>query len=210
MTSVREEVVFATLRASSKPFNFTEAEWEAVEHDIETQLTNQKQETVKEASALALNISAIDERLTRLTDAYVDQLVERDIYLSRKAALLDDKATFVSRKTAIEGGDTDFQRRVEKNLELIKTLGLLGILEDCDKTREILKSTTSNLIASPKNLYVAWRNPFLEIANRTSITLGGPYRGKPRTFRAHAIARAIMKHSKFADGEDGNPPPRSI
>jgi nucleoside-diphosphate-sugar epimerase len=32
-------------------------------------------------------------------------LVERDIYLSRKAALLDDKATLVSRKTAIEGGD---------------------------------------------------------------------------------------------------------
>ncbi len=199
VTNLREEAIDAALRANSKPFQLTAEEWEAVRHDIDVALEHQKHDAVAETKALGLNIAAIDDRIARLTDAYVDRLVERDIYLSRKAALLDDKATLVSRKTLMEAEGGDFPRRVEKNLELAKTLGALGILADDEKTREILKTTTSNLTASPKNLYVAWRNPFQEIAKRAGFTLGEPYRGEPRTLVYQVYAEIILKHSN----EDG-------
>jgi hypothetical protein len=204
VTNFREEAIDATLRENCRPFQLTDEEWEAVRHDIGVALEYKKHDAVGKTKVLTLNIAAIDERVNRLTDAYVDRLVERDIYLTRKAALLDDKATLLSRKTLIEAEGGDLRQQIEKNLGLAKALGTLGILKDDEKTREILKTTTSDLIASPETLYVAWRNPFQELAKRAGIPLGGPYRGKPRTFVYGVYAEVILKYSDDAVGSEAN------
>jgi site-specific DNA recombinase len=200
--NLREELISAALQVQCKPFELTDEEWDVVRHDMVATLQDQRIDGQKEIKALALNIAAVDERLDRLTDAYIDKLVERDLYLQRKAGLLDDRASFSARKASLEAKGSDLTQRAEKNLGLAKTLGILNISENDEKIREILKYTTSDLIASPKKLYIAWRNPFLAVANRTSFTSGGPYRGVPRTFPTSEIAEIIIKHSKDAADEN--------
>ena len=196
VTSLREEFVDAALRTSNRPFELGDVEWDAIREDIDTTLEHRKTDITNEVKTLALNIAATDDRLGRLTDAYIDRVVEKDVYLLRKAALLDERATLTSRKAALTAGGSDLRQRAEKNLELAKTLGILGILQNDDKMREILKLTTSNLAASPKKLYVAWRKPFLEVAKCASLPSGEQHRGGPRTFNVHAIADIIVKHSQ--------------
>jgi len=199
VTNLREEFVDAALRSGNHPFELSDTEWDTVRDDMATALEQRTTDTAKEMKSVALNVAAIDERLSRLTDAYLDKVVEKEIYLQRKAALLDERTTLTSRKTCLEAGDSNLKQRAEKNLELAKTLGMLGILENDDKIRETLKLTTSNLIASPKSLCIAWQNPFLEVAKRSPVTLGGPYRRGPRTSGVHEIARILVKHSKDND-----------
>ena len=196
VTSLREDLVDATLRSGNRPFELTDTEWEAVRNDMAAAVELRVSDAMKEAKAVALGIAAIDDRLDRLTDAYIDKSIERELYLQRKAALLDERTTLTSRKAFLEGGQSEMAHRAEKNLELAKTLGMLGILENDETIRETLKLTTSNLVASPENLYISWRNPFQEIAKRSVVTLGGPYRRGTRTRRAHEIAKLLLRHGE--------------
>ena len=59
---------------------------------------------MNEVKAVALGIAAIDDRLNRLTDAYIDKAIEKELYLQRKAALLDERTSLTSRKASLEGG----------------------------------------------------------------------------------------------------------
>lgn len=174
VTNLREELIDASLRTSSRPFALTDAEWGAVRLDIDRMLEQRREDTNNKVKAAGMGIAAIEDRLARLTDAYIDRLVERDVYLQRKASLLEDRITQTSRKAELETGVSGLRQRTGKNLELAKALGILTILENDEKMRDILKMTTSNLTASPKKLCVAWRNPFLEVAKRAPFPLGDP------------------------------------
>lgn len=195
VTSLREEFVDGAILADSRPFSLSDAEWDMVQEDVAVALAERRAEIVNATKATALNLAAIDQRLERLTDAYIDKVIERDVYAQRKASLLEDRATVTSRESRLAAGNDDVAQRVLQNLELAKTLGLLGILENDDIIREALKMTTSNLIASPKKLYVAWRNPFSELAKRIPFSSCEPYRGTPRTFMCHVYADTLIRHS---------------
>jgi DNA invertase Pin-like site-specific DNA recombinase len=197
-TCLREEVIDGKLRAAAESFSLTEEEWTAVKADIETVLAHRKTDAAAELQNLSLATSAIDERLGRLTDAYVDQMVDRETYLARKEQLLGERATLTSSKASIEAGDDGIRLRVEKSIELIKTLGNLPNLENDDKLREILKDTVSNLTVCQKNVAVTWANPFNSLVFDDVVTAGGPKRIKHRTFalRVNRLVATIIAHSK--------------
>jgi len=123
MTTVREDRVDELLRRYALQFRLDDANFQDIRDDIDAALAERKTIVANERRSLALSLSALDERLARLTDAYADQLVDREIYLPRKEKLLDERAGIVSRLTVLEHGGDSRRARADRVLELIKTLG---------------------------------------------------------------------------------------
>lgn len=201
-TCIREECLDNSLRVVGAGFALTEAELKKAAADIETVLEARATDTGDELRNLSLAVAAIEDRLSRLTDAFVDQVIDRDIYLARKERLLDERAQLTSRKASVEAGDDQMERRAAEILELVRTLGNMGILENGDYIRETLRATTSNLSLSGKTLEIAWKNPFLQLVKIGRVTCGGPHRIKPRTSRSHNVVRVIIDHCDSLARED--------
>ena len=192
-TCLREEHIDQALRAVAARFRLSDEEWAKAKDDIETIIVGHKTNVAGELQTVSLAMAAIDARLSRLTDAYVDQLIDRETYLGRKEQLLGERASAMSWKASLEAGDEGFRHRVEKILERLKALGNMPNLPNDDRLRDLLKDTTSNFSARQKTVVVAWENPFQRLLNEDVVTAGGDKRIKPRT-SARKISKIILNH----------------
>ncbi len=193
-TCIREEVLDDVLRAASSTFAMTETELADAAADIEAVLADRQANSGDELKHTSLAIAAIDDRVARLTDAYIDRLVDRETYLSRKERLLQDRAAFASRNVSCEDGIEAMRRRAHRILELVKRLGNMGDLQSDDDLRRILKETISNFSVSGKNVEITWQTPFSQFSRFVPVSSGGAYRAKPRTRRAADLVKIIMDH----------------
>ncbi|HTV26967.1 MAG TPA: recombinase family protein [Xanthobacteraceae bacterium] len=204
-TCVREELVNDVLRVAASGFVLSGEELEATAADIEAMLMDRRDDAADEQRNLSLAVAAIDDRLARLTDGYIDQIIDREIYLARKERLLNERASLTSCNPSIEPANDRIRRHVRQTLELVKALGNMGNLENEDHFRSLLQQTISNLTVSGKNVEIAWRSPFSQLASCGLVACGGPHRIKPRTGRAHDVAKIIMEHcDSLPKGGDQN------
>ncbi len=202
-TCVREELIDGQLGKAGALLRFSEAELQAVSIDIERVIQHMKVDRAEEARVMDLATAAVDERIGRLTDAYIDRLIERDAYLERKESLLAQRADICAQKADVDAGNDRYGERVRKILEQVKSLQSLPELGNDDNLREILKEVTSNLAVAEKELVISWESPFRELAKTEPVPLGGPYRTKARTGkeRLQRLVQAIVDHC-IADPSD--------
>src|SRR5258708_5120681 len=194
ITCLREETIDAGLRELALRFRLSDTESAAIRADIEMGLAHRKETATKELQALTLAATAIDDRLARLTDAYVEHLVDRSVYVSRREQLLQERMMITSKQADLQAGDGAAQRRVENIFELLKTLGNLPDLLNDDEIRAVLKKTTSNSKGYQKSFVIDWANPFRQLARCDSVTSCGPYRTKLRT-RAQSLKNFVKYFS---------------
>lgn len=180
---LREEKVNEALRSAAPRFRLTDTEWDALKADVERGFEDRKAAAAKDVEALVLSIAAVDGRLARLTDGYVDHLIDREAYVSRREQLVRQRAELVERKAEREAGDHGAKHRAGNILELLKTLGNLPDLPNDDELRDLLKQTTSNLGADKKNVVIAWAQPFNRLAMGDPVSNSALERAKPRTRR---------------------------
>lgn len=193
ITCVREEAVDRALRAAAPRFKITDAEWDVLRSDIEAGFEARRARAVSDAQAIALSMAAIDERTARLTDGYIDRLIDRDTYLRRKDQLVRQRADLAARKADLEAGDKVTRERVYNVLELLKALGSALDLANEDELRDLLKKTTSNFGAQGKEVVIAWANPFGRLALNGPITAGDQHRAEPRT-RLQMMSAVLLDH----------------
>ncbi|MDO7837517.1 recombinase family protein [Sphingobium sp. HBC34] len=119
------------------------------------------QQGPKEAERQArLRLGQIDQTLGRLTDGYVDQTIERDLYLSRKADLLVQRVRVTEQLSEMSLSGDRRRLKVTQFLELLKRLGQRHGDLFSEEKRELMNSVTSNLRASQKNLLFDWKTGF--------------------------------------------------
>ena len=76
-------------------------------HDKEQQLAN-----------LSVTYEQVSERLTRLTDAYLDQAIERALFEERKAALLFERQAITERIKDLQENRVSVPDELQKFIEL--------------------------------------------------------------------------------------------
>ncbi|MBV9829700.1 MAG: recombinase family protein [Alphaproteobacteria bacterium] len=192
-TTVREDRIDELLREHTLCFRLNDADLDDLRHDIDAVVVEAKATILEEKKALELLLAAVDARLGKLTDAYIDQVIERELYEPRKEKLLDERANIISRSSALEHGEDPTRSRADKMFELVKTLRYMPFFDSDNDLREILKNTTSNLSVSRKNLVIHWRNPFAAMISDDVVRLGGPHRAELRTFKAR-ICKALIEY----------------
>jgi hypothetical protein len=135
-----------------------------------------------EREAFALQLAQIRERLTRLTDAYLDGSIEKALLNERRETLLLEEAGVKQRMQDLEAGNDAALARLENFLELIQTASNLHKMTLPYEKRTLVKRLTSNFALGPDNAVITLTNAAQEIANRSLVLSGSPNRGVPRTW----------------------------
>ena len=181
-TGVREELVETTITNRLSEIRLSDNETSELEALVVYLRDNWADEHKRQTDALILQLGQTQRRLDRLTDAYVDGLIDRETFIERKAGLIKERQVLQEKKTALSTGMNSCVARFEKFLERAKTAYLSYEKGNLIQKQEIVESVTSNRWVERKNVVLELRNPFLALENWRSFTLGDPKRGAPRTF----------------------------
>jgi site-specific DNA recombinase len=184
MKGLREETVANVVEQNLRRLQFSNAERNYLATKVQVLKANWLQEKEKQVGNLAVNLEKISERLSRLTDAFLDGTVEKEIYENRKASLLFEKRSLEDRLNDLKSNKTSIPAEVQKFIELAGDAYSLYQTPISDKKRRLLKTVTSNCSADPENLDFAYAIPFNQIASRDRSSDGGPSKVVHRTLDA--------------------------
>ncbi len=210
MTGIREEKIEASITKNLHRIAFTSKEagelrtmtlcirddWARQREEIQMALTLKRQNTAA--------------RLSRLTDAYLDGAIDRNLFETKKETLLLEQRSLEEQSTKANVPAEIVSNRLLEFIELAKALPLSYEMAEPTEKREIINSITSNLTATTENVAVALRSPFREIAERETILTSALDRDRPRTCTfevcrnspslkksrtgAHALLHALVHH----------------
>jgi site-specific DNA recombinase len=184
MTGIREEVVASVVEQNLQRLQFGPEEKEYFAVAIQRLKTNWSQEKEQHLAALNMKLQQVSERQKRLTDAYLDQAVERDLFEERKAALLFEKRAIEDQLQVFTNSKRSVPDELQRFIELAGDAHSLYQTATPATKRRLLKIVTSNLIVYQKNLDFAFSIPFHEIANREYDLDGRPSKVVHRTLNA--------------------------
>ncbi len=134
-----------------------------------------------EAKAFQLNLAQVEERIARLTDAYIDRAIDKELFEARKAALYSERLGIKERIAEFSQGSSYLEARLTDFLELIRSLSDKGNSGNGEEKRDFVKTASSNLEVDQKSLVYSWRNPFRVLVARQESSYGAPHRGTSRT-----------------------------
>jgi len=143
---------------------------------------NQGEHQKEEIERYQLNLAQLRDPLMRLTDAYLDGVLDKSLLEERRNVLLMEEAGMKQKIDDLEAGCSDTLIRVEKFLELVKSASNLDNLAIPEEKRVLAKKLTSNLGIGPKNVAITLNAEAQEIANRSQLLCSSPNRGVPRTW----------------------------
>jgi site-specific DNA recombinase len=129
-------------------------------------------------SQAKLSLGRCDDLLHRLTDAFLDGAIERDLFEARKAKLLSERRGHLD---AINRPSTKGPRlTLLEKLELGNVALQQAEIGKSQKTRDAVSLILSNLVAKGKELGFALLFPFDLLLQERILSNGAPYRGEPR------------------------------
>lgn len=135
----------------------------------------------------------IDERLQRLTDAFLDQMIDREAYNQRRTSLLNERVTAGERLKKIADPEASARNELEDFFELVFSLQLSFRRAFPHEKRELVALISSNLSFDGKNLVVELRKPFAQIVECRKQLYGGPFSDEVRTERLRQIVRDLYE-----------------
>jgi len=135
----------------------------------------------KETNAMRMQFAQLQERLDRLTDAYIDRLIDRNTFEQRKGSILMERETLRERTSQPMHV---IMTRLSKFLELAGGAYLLYRTTLSDEKRCLVQIATSNRAVNENRLAMTLKSPFHEVANRYLIAYGSPSQDRHRTLEA--------------------------
>jgi len=190
---LREEVVEEVVRSRLAPLYLSEddtSELRSLARSFEDNWEAHREDIMK---SMALRRQAVENRLQRLADAYLDSIFDRQMFEEKKLALIMELKDLEQQQNELLIGQRTIADNLESYLEPIKGIQLSHDSGTTSEKREMLESLTSNLEANGKNVVVNLRSPFQEAANLALVSTGGPVRDRPRT-RAKKLFKLLVKH----------------
>lgn len=179
--AMREEAVEKAVTEAFAKLHFDEREKAYLRTKIASLRKEWAAQQQTDINALNLRMGQFQDRLGRLTDAFIDGSIDKALFEERKASLLLDRKATEEKLTAMKAGTLSFPDWLEKNLEPAGAAYFLYKSALPDEKRDLVKITTSNRRVDGKKLDLTLAQPFHEIAKRFENTIGAPYRDRPRT-----------------------------
>lgn len=179
---IREEDVEGQVLAALCLLEFSQKEKEYLRVKVEHIKSDWKSEREALNKNLQLRLDNIMDKVNKLTDAYIDGVIEKELFQQRKAALLMEKKE-VEEKLSNSGQEIQsIPNRLSQFLELAGSVYLQYKLGLPEQKRDLVKNVTSNRQVDGKKVDITFSFPFSEVAKRFENANGGPYRTIPRTW----------------------------
>ena len=179
---VREETINAEVSQFFQKIRFDDREVEYCRARILKLKTTWASRQEEETKNLNLKLNQIKDRLNRLTDAYLDQALDKTMFEERKKSLLLEQKTVEENLLNLTRNKGSSPDRLEVFLELAGNAWLSHQLATPQDAREMLNIFTSNRLVNGKEIDLKPSLSFQEIVNRPKIETCGPERDIPRTW----------------------------
>ena len=189
---VREEAVDEALLREFRKLQFLPEERQYLRQELANMRMDAKSNQEEAIRALDLRLAQIQDRLSRLTDAYIDRLIEKEPFEQRNKALLAERLDLRNQLTEWQSGKRNPGDDLSEYLERADGAYLAYRRATPDEKRDLLESLTSNRLVEGKSVTIMLTLPFSEIANRFEGQDGGPRRVAPRTCRQ--LLANLSKH----------------
>lgn len=180
MTGVREEKIAIVIATELRKLRFSEGEKEVLSELLKEQVTGWADRRAQDRAALIARREQLAERTHRLTDAYVDGLLERGVFDERQKALLMERREIEDKLGEVSVDEVHLSEMLKQFIELTDRAYLLYQEAIPEGKRHLLKMLTSNLTADQETLDFAFAIPFNDIANREKCTSGSTSKGLRR------------------------------
>jgi len=177
--SFRETAIEQSVRELLALLAFDETELGELRDLATDAMASEADEAAIRRDQLHMAVGRCNDRLTRLTDAFLDATIDKETFEHRKAALLVEKRGVLD---ALESPNTTGPASdLLGKLELGQMAYLRFASGFATEKRDAVQEATSNLVAHGKTLGFALRFPFDEIAKWRISHCGAPFRAEPRT-----------------------------
>jgi site-specific DNA recombinase len=190
--TVKEEVAEMVVAEKLANLQFTSEEKSYLEGEIRDMKARWIKDKEEAIGNLNVSLEKVAERLTKLTDAYLDGILERDLFEERKRALLFERQASQGTLNDFKTNRTSVPEALEKFLERAGSAWLLYQEANPEQKRRMVKIVSSNLAMRSKTIDFAYAVPFNEIANREKNIDGGPRWVLDRTW--NPILETLVKH----------------
>lgn len=188
-TTVTEEALDNILREKLMFLRCDEEEIRDIRDMIEAMRENVTTDVERQHAELRMRLAKCEERLHRLTDALIDGLLDKELFESRKVAILSERRDLRDRLEAPPSAlsATD---RVSNYFER-QNKAYVGYESDSPlEKRAIVEDLISNLSVRGKKPTITLKSPFQEIVNWRFLQDGGPCRDDVRT-RARQLLEVL-------------------
>jgi DNA invertase Pin-like site-specific DNA recombinase len=179
---VREETIGAEVSQFFQKVRYDDQEREYYKARIATLKTTWASRQEDETKNLTLKQSQTKDRLNRLTDAYLDQALDKTMFEERKKSLLLEQKGVEENLMNTRRNNGASPDKLEIFLELAGDAWLSHKLATPEDAREMLNVFTSNRLAEGQKIDLKPSISFQEIVNRPKIDGCAPARAIPRTW----------------------------
>lgn len=144
-----------------------QVKWSSNHHEVEESLRMQQ--------------SKVSQKLERLTDAFIENVIDKTQFDNKKEKLLVELQGFKHQSLNISDQKDAIFKKASKFLELIKSSKKSYLSCINEEKRKIIKSVTSNFEMHERKPMITMKSPFNEIANRIDFLSSALERNTPRT-----------------------------
>jgi hypothetical protein len=181
-TSIREEAASELVFHALSTLAFSEREKTYLAARIRELKAAWITSREQELQGLKLKIEQVTERLNRVTDAYLEGVLDREMLEERKAVLIGERRALGDRRADYEANRASVPDELQKFVELAGSAYSLYKVAPIAKKRRLLRIVVSNCTIHQKSIGFTWRPPFHEVAEREKETDGAPSKEIHRTF----------------------------
>jgi site-specific DNA recombinase len=159
-TCLREYMVEDTIKKSLKKANLNDSERAALQDDIQMVLGGESLAKKEAQRVLRLQVSNLNQRLEKLTDAYLEGMLTKEEYEGRKEKLFTERMDKEAQMAILGEDNRQFEGDMQNYLELAISMPDRYITENVSEKRDLLKLVTSNIFISHKTVMPQWRSGF--------------------------------------------------
>jgi len=167
--TVREDRVSDFVEHSLAQLSFTGAEIDYLRMATERLKQDWVAEKDRQVTMGNMKLQQLSDRLGRLTDAYLDQTIDKELFEERKKVLLFERRSVEEQLESVKHDSGKAPVTLQKFLELVQSTPLLYKLAIPEQKRMLVEIVTSNLTVGQKSLDFPYVSPFREVAVRNRV-----------------------------------------
>lgn len=197
--TIREELIDEALREVFKELRFDAEENRRMRSYLKQAHSQASLQTETYTTVYHMQLEKLQNRISKLTDAYIDGMVDEGTYIAKKNSILLEEKSVKEKLEIVDATQEKILERVEKFIELINNAYSSYKLANSEEKRELIEIATSNLKVVNKKLIVELSCPFQIVAERQRIGAGSPSRETARTLSALlSQLRGYFQKNNFA------------
>lgn len=190
---VREELITSQLLAQLSSLHANEEQLAQLKGLLRLRQRGADKFRSGRLKTLKLELGRIEDRLRKLTDLLLDDVIDKATHELKRHSLLDETFRIREEITNIENRSDSRLETAEKLIELIQLLRSKDFSDSTDASVKFAKTTISNLVVFRKQLVPSWTFPLSELIHGDAVLNGAPYHPAYRTLDLSKIIESLGK-----------------